>query len=149
MWPLCGPRRGERCPATLTCAGSFKKWSSPTLKPVASGPIGTWMTFTLASRRSSRLPASSSRKKRPSLRNKKVTTNLLPSDVPTEEGGTLFNNHNVLTATEVAKLKGVSKEAVYQALREGRLKGRKTNGTWLIKREDAIAWRTKKDEAGC
>ena len=94
-------------------------------------------------------PPSPRRWKRWPLRNKKVGDSASRSDLVTEEVPRLAGEHDVLTAAEVAKLKRVTTESVYQALRSGRLKGRKTNGTWLIRREDAVAWRTRKNATGC
>lgn len=52
-------------------------------------------------------------------------------------------NQEILTATEVAVLRGVSVQAVTQACRTGRLQARKAGGTWLIRRADALAWQPR------
>lgn len=50
------------------------------------------------------------------------------------------SNLTVVTAPVAAKIKGVSLTSIYLALREGRLRGEKLGGTWLIRREDLDAW---------
>lgn len=45
-----------------------------------------------------------------------------------------------LTVPEVARLKGVSQQAVTKAIKDERLKAERGNGAWLIHREDAEAW---------
>lgn len=65
------------------------------------------------------------------------------------------NPDDILTAAEVAVLKGVEVQTVTQACRPpGRLPARKAGGTWLIRRADAEAWtprpsrKKKSDESG-
>jgi len=46
----------------------------------------------------------------------------------------------VVTAAEAATIKGVSRRAVYEAIRDGRLKARRSNGIWLIRIMHLDAW---------
>jgi len=45
-----------------------------------------------------------------------------------------------LTIAETARLKGVTRQAVSQAIKEGRLPAERSNGTYHIRRADAEAW---------
>lgn len=47
--------------------------------------------------------------------------------------------HEVMTATEVARVYGITDHAVRDAIRNNRIPARKSAGTWLIRREDAEA----------
>lgn len=49
-------------------------------------------------------------------------------------------NDDYLSVTEVAKLKDVSRNAVYKAVQEERLASRRLVGVVAVKREDAVAW---------
>jgi len=46
-----------------------------------------------------------------------------------------------LTTTEVAALKGVTRQAVSHAIKHGRLSARQYGRFWLVEREAAEAWR--------
>ncbi len=46
----------------------------------------------------------------------------------------------LLTAVEAANLKGVSREAIYGAIREGRLPHRKVLGRIAVLEADVLAW---------
>lgn len=56
----------------------------------------------------------------------------------------MATNHEVLVVKAVAQMKGVTTQAVYEAIRDGRLKARKLHGTWLIDRRDAEAWEVRR-----
>ena len=49
-------------------------------------------------------------------------------------------NDQYLSVSQVANLKGVSRNAVYKAVREGRLVSTKLVGVVAIRRSDAEAW---------
>lgn len=52
-------------------------------------------------------------------------------------------NDDYLSVSQVAQLKGVSRNAVYKAVREGRLFSVFLVGVIGVKREDAQAWSPK------
>lgn len=47
---------------------------------------------------------------------------------------------NLMTAPEVAALKGVTRQGVHKAIKTGMLRAERVGGVWIIKREDAEAW---------
>lgn len=51
-----------------------------------------------------------------------------------------------LTVGEVARLKGVSEQAVRAAIRDGRLAADRANGAFLVRRRDADAWTPRRKE---
>ncbi len=52
-------------------------------------------------------------------------------------------NDDYLSVSQVAKLKGVSRNAVYKAVQDERLASRRLIGIVAIKRDDATAWTPK------
>lgn len=48
--------------------------------------------------------------------------------------------HAVITATEAAAIKGVTRQAVYAAIKEGRLPARQSGNTHLILMSDLDNW---------
>lgn len=50
----------------------------------------------------------------------------------------------ILSITEAAKLNKVSRQAIYVAIKLGKLKAHKENNRWVIHREDLIAYRKQK-----
>ena len=58
------------------------------------------------------------------------------------DGGVLFwcldDLTKLMTASEIADVFGVTRDAVHKAIQAGRLPARQSASTWLIRREDAI-----------
>jgi excisionase family DNA binding protein len=57
-----------------------------------------------------------------------------------KNGKETIREEEVVTAAEAAVIKGVTRRAVYDAIRDGRLIARRSNGIWLIRRTDLDAW---------
>lgn len=45
-----------------------------------------------------------------------------------------------VTAPEAARMKRVTRVAVYDAIKSGKLRAEKQGGTWLIRRKDVEKW---------
>src|SRR5690242_10972118 len=59
------------------------------------------------------------------------------SDKP---AGTIDAGDEVVTAPVAAALKGVHRNSVHKAIKEGRLKATRSGKSWLIRRGDLDAW---------
>lgn len=59
----------------------------------------------------------------------------------TRERGSRMADQEWVSAAEAAVIKGVTRRAVYQAIRTGKLAARRFEGRWLIRWADLDAWR--------
>lgn len=60
----------------------------------------------------------------------------LPPTVP----AAMDDPDELVNASEAARIKGVSRQAVTQALRSGRLTGQRWGRYWLVRRSDLLGW---------
>lgn len=57
----------------------------------------------------------------------------------------LAQNGHLLSMTEAAEHIGITRPAVHQALREGRLKGQQVGNAWIVHKADADAFRRERE----
>ena len=60
--------------------------------------------------------------------------------IPVMPIGTIDPTDEVMTAPVAAALKGVHRNSVHRAIKEGRLKATRSGKSWLIRRRDLDAW---------